>query len=81
MKRDPIHEKAIRLIEGGHVSVDGHSVRMKQATGAWDICMLCDMGSLCRRDSEMMMVCRECDYITQKNCYLELVLTGKQQKQ
>lgn len=81
MKRDPIHEKAIRLIEGGLVNVDGHCVRLKQTKCDSDICLLCDMDSLCRRDSEMMMVCRECEYITRKNCYLELVLTGKQQKQ
>ena len=81
MKRDPIHEKAIRLIEGGQVYVDGHCVKMKQATGRLDCCLQCEMDSLCRRDSEMMIVCRECDDIIGRDCYLELVTNDKEKKQ
>lgn len=73
MKRDPIHEKAIRLIEGGQVDVDCLCVRMKTTTAGWNVCMLCNMDSICVNSTEMNLVCRECDDITGKNCYLELV--------
>lgn len=81
MKKDPIREKAIRLIEGGQVNVNGHCVRLKYATGMWDGCMQCEMDSICRKDSEMVFVCYECDYRTKEDCYLELVTNDKEKKQ
>ena len=81
MKEQTILEKAIRLIEGGLVNVDGHCVRLKQTKCDSDICFLCKMDSICKRDSEMMEVCRECDYITYRDCYLELVTNDKKIKQ
>ena len=80
MKKQTIHEKAVRLIEGGQVNVDGHRVKMKEVLAGWNICMLCEMDSICREGSEMCNVCRECDDITQHSCYLELVTKDKQQK-
>lgn len=77
MKKQTIHEKAIRLIEGGQVSVDGHCVRMKQAPRNWNACFQCRMDSICRNDSEMFYVCCECDSITRKECYLVLVTNDK----
>lgn len=76
-----IHEKAIRLIEGGQVNVDGHCVRMKQVIGTWDICMLCEMDCLCKEGSEMVQVCRECDDITGNHCFLILITYDKEIKQ
>ena len=73
MKKQTIHDKAIRLIEGGLVDVDGHCVRLNKTSGRWDICMLCEMDCLCTTGSEMSSVCQECDDITQKDCYLVLV--------
>ena len=77
MKRETIHNKAIRLVEGGQVDVDGHCVKMKQATGAWRSCTQCEMDSICRFASEMSEVCNECDIISRKDCYLELVTTER----
>lgn len=75
MKKQTIHEKAIRLIEGGQVDVDGHCVKMKRAKCIPDTCYLCEMDCICRRGSEMYYVCIECDQITLGHCYLELVTT------
>jgi len=81
MKRDTIHEKAIRLIEGGLVDVDGHCVKMKKASEDDGACMQCDMDCICRTDSEMYFVCLECDSITGDDCYLELLTNDKEIKQ
>lgn len=81
MKQQTIHEKAIRLIEGGQVNVDGHCVILYATSGGLDVCLACDMDSICRSNSEMSLVCRECDYITQKDCWLELVTNDKKKKQ
>lgn len=70
-----IHDKAIRLIEGGIVEVDGLSVRMRYEAENEMVCLDCEMDSICRRDSEMYDVCTECDIITRKPCML--VLTNK----
>ena len=81
MKQLTIHEKAIRLIEGGQVDVDGHCVRLKISSEWWDVCFLCEMDCLCTAGSEMDSVCQECDNITQKHCYLELVTNDNEVKQ
>lgn len=81
MKRQSIHEKAIRLIERGLVNVDGHCVKMKRADEDENACMQCDMDCICRTDSEMSLVCHECDFITGDYCYLELVTNDKEIKQ
>lgn len=81
MKQQTIHEKAIRLIEGGQVSVDGHCVEMKQATEDGESCMQCAMDCICRRDSETVNVCIECEMITGKDCYLVLVTNDNLIKQ
>lgn len=38
--KQSIHEKAIRLIEGGIVDVDGHSVRLVVIPDSFDTCCL-----------------------------------------
>lgn len=77
MKKQTTHDKAIRLIEGGQVNIDGHRVRMKKVLFSDDVCLLCNMDSLCKQGSEMCDVCIECDNITQHACYLELVTYDK----
>lgn len=76
MKEKEIHEKAIRLLEGGIVSVDGHNVKVGKLP--WDVepCLICQMDSICHMDTEMHYVCRECDMISQQNCYLILTHPG-----
>lgn len=68
-----IHKKAIRLIEGGIVEVDGLCVRMRYEAEQEMVCLDCEMDSICKRDSEMYDVCLECDLITRKGCILVLV--------
>lgn len=80
MKQQTIHEKAIRLIEGGLVNVDGHCVKMKKASEDVDACIQCEMDSICRPNLEMYFVCLECVFITRKDCYLELVTNDKEIK-
>lgn len=81
MKQQTIHEKAIRLIEGGQVNVDGHCVRMQQASEDGESCMECDMDCICRRGSETCNVCLECELITRNDCYLVLVTNDNLMKQ
>lgn len=77
MKKQTTHDKAIRLIEGGQVNVDGHRVRMKKVLASDNMCLLCEMDSICTNGSEMRIVCEECDHITQLACFLELVTNDK----
>lgn len=76
-KRMSIHDKAIRLIEGGIVDVDGHAVELGWSTYFINPCIHCDMGSLCHVGTEMCAVCEECDRIKGYDCYLNLVESKK----
>lgn len=71
--KNSIHEKAIRLVEGGIVNVDGHSVKLSKEPYIFDPCFCCEMDSLCHFGTEMHLVCRECDKITQMDCFLVLI--------
>ena len=66
-----VHEKALRLIEGGLVACNGLVVRAIDVTGDDIACNYCDMGSACNMD--MTELCAECDGITHTRHYLELV--------
>ena len=66
-----VHDKAIRLIEGGHVEQDGVFVRAIEVFTDDDACYLCDMDSLCH--NSMSELCRECDLIADKKYLLKLV--------
>lgn len=70
--KNSIHEKAIRLVEGGIVDVDGLSVKLVKDPNLFDPCYLCEMDSLCHIGTEMCSVCEECDHITHMNCFLML---------
>ena len=76
MKEKEIHEKAIRLLEGGIVSVDGHGVTLRKCPLDEDACMICEMDSICRIGTEMYSVCMECDIISNDSCYLKLTHPG-----
>lgn len=70
--KESVHEKAIRLIEGGIVEVDGHCVKLGKHPYLSDPCYCCEMDCLCHFGTEMHLVCRECDIITKMDCYLIL---------
>lgn len=72
-KCDIIHDKAIRLIEGGVVEVDGLFVRAIKACIDYECCQQCNMDCLCHNGTEMMDVCNECDFIGADGYYLKLV--------
>ena len=74
--KQSIHEKAIRLLEGGIVDVDGHSVSLVVIPDMFDTCNLCEMDCLCHIGSEMCAVCLECVEISKKNCMLKLVTSS-----
>ena len=71
--KDSVHEKAIRLVEGGIVDVDGHSVQLVKYPYIVDPCYCCEMDSLCHIGNEICAVCEECDAITKWDCFLILV--------
>ncbi len=68
-----IHDKAIRLIEGGIVDIDNHAVKLGHALDEYDPCLECEMDCICHYGEEMSLVCSECDVITGHYCYLCLV--------
>ncbi len=68
-----IHDKAIRLVEGGIVEVDGHSVKLVKMPYIFDPCFCCEMDSLCHIGNEMCEVCEECDAITKLDCLLTFI--------
>lgn len=72
-KCDIIHDKAIRLVEGGVVEVDGLCVRAIKFGSNFGICMECSMDCLCHYGTEVLDVCTECDEINGDKYYLELV--------
>lgn len=61
-KKMTLHEKAIRLCEGGVVECSGHYVRAKEIHEGFNACMECSMDSAC--DMEMCDLCAECDGLT-----------------
>lgn len=66
-----LHEKALRLIEGGIVACNDLPVRVIDVVGEDNSCYYCEMGSACH--DEMVHLCLECDLITHTRHYLELV--------
>lgn len=66
-----VHEKALRLIEGGIVACNDLAVRAVDVTDDDIPCCCCEMGSACNKD--MADLCNECDWITNTMHHLELV--------
>ena len=65
-----MHDKAIILIEGGIVKIDGLFVKAKKYNVDFDICNYCEMDSLCHGD--ITVLCSLCDTISQKKVMLYL---------
>lgn len=61
---DLLHSLAVRLVEGGIVSFEGHSIRAKVVESGEDSCFLCEMDSIC--NSEMVDLCARCDAYERK---------------
>ena len=68
-----IHEKALRLIEGGVVACNGHAVRAIEVVGDDIACNYCDMDSAC--NMEMTDLCAECDMISHTRHLLKFAHT------
>ena len=61
-KKMTLHEKAVRLCEGGVVEINGHFVRALDVARWEDPCYLCDMDSVC--DDTIGDLCAEVDKYT-----------------
>lgn len=64
-----LHDKAIRLIEGGVVEIDGHFVKASKVEGVNNPCEVCNMDSACRMN--MVDLCAECETISRKRYLLK----------
>lgn len=75
MERKIIHEKAIRLLEGGIVEIDGNWFCLFRFPDNYDgnCCMECELDSICRM--EHTDICGECEAISNRRCCLKLVAT------
>lgn len=70
-KEMTIHEKAVRLCEGGVVWCMGHYVKA-QVVQMGDLpCFDCKMDSICQ--DELCDLCAECDHLTNEDHMLVLV--------
>lgn len=69
---EKLHDKAIRLAEGGIVKVEGHYVALGYEKFIYNPCYVCEMDCLCHQDNAFCDLCLECDLITKKNCFLVL---------
>lgn len=76
MKKKTVHDKAIRLLEGGVVEIEGNWFKLIRFPDDFDgiTCMECELGSICQSEHED--VCGECDIISGGKCYLVMTYTG-----
>lgn len=70
-KKITVHDKAIRLAEGGQVVCDGHYVKVKKLPKDICSCCWCKMDSICREN--MLELCCETFSIMKCDMCLELV--------
>lgn len=70
MKQDELHAKAIRLLEGGSVEVEGLVVKLGMDMYIFDPCFGCEMDSLCHLGNDICNLCMECDTISHRDCFL-----------
>lgn len=70
MDKMTVHDKAIRLIEGGIVEVSGMNVTLGHEPYIFDPCFVCDMDCLCHKGNDICELCEECDSITREDCFL-----------
>ena len=76
MKEKEIHNKAIRLVEGGIVDIDGLCVAMRHERYIFDPCFVCELDCICHKGNNFCNVCEECDAITREDCFLVLIDPG-----
>lgn len=69
-----LHDKAVRLCEGGVVEFQGHFLRAGDYYGDDNPCLYCNMDSICNPD--MTDLCAECDGLTHSPHIL--ILANKQ---
>lgn len=71
-EKKSVHEKAIRLVEGGAVEIDCNWFRLIRFPEEYDgnPCMDCELDSICRM--EHTDICEECEAITYRKCCLQL---------
>lgn len=67
-----VHDKAIRLLEGGIVQIEGNRFQVKRFPNNYDgiTCNECSLDYICRQ--EHMDICAECEAISNRDCCLEL---------
>lgn len=67
-----VHDKAIRLLEGGIVEIDSDWFRLLKFSNELDVepCAECELDSICRE--EHRDICAECDAISGLKCFLRL---------
>lgn len=70
-KAETMHDKAIRLLEGGEVTCSGLRLRAHLADCLNYPCSECSVDSAC--DSYISDLCAECDLIGLGRYYLEIV--------
>ena len=75
MAKDTLHEKAVRLAEGGVVEIAGHFVRAVNVPDAECPCELCEMDSVCHM--EMTDLCAEVDAYTRSRYLLKFAYKKK----
>lgn len=61
-KQMSLHDRAVRLCEGGIVECSGHYIKAKDVGKEEHPCWLCSMDSACNQ--EMCDLCFECDELT-----------------
>lgn len=68
-----VHDKAIRLLEGGVVEIEANWFRLRRLPDDKFVypCLECKLDSICKQ--EHVEVCEECDAITGGKCCLRLV--------
>lgn len=76
MKTMTVHDKAIRLLEGGIVEIDGNWFRLRRLNDedGFTPCTMCNLDSACRE--EHIAICEECDAISGKVCCLQWTYAG-----
>lgn len=67
-----VHDKAIRLLEGGIVEIEGDWFKLMRFPDYYDgnPCMECNLDSICRM--EHTDICGECEAISKRRCCLRL---------
>ena len=72
-----IHDKAIRLVEGGIVEIEADWFRLRKLPDYYDDnpCMECELDSICQ--IEHQDICGECEAISHRRCYLQLASKKK----